>query len=246
MSPLPLTLIVPYYCNPRMLEHQASAWEGYPGNVQVIVVDDGSPEYPAHEVLPPTARARVYQIEVDIPWNRNGARNLGAHVCETQWMLHTDVDHVLPPASARAWCHSLAATVGPWARLARYRVGRADETRAKDEIPPDQSFGRIKPHVDSFVIRRDVFWHVGGYDEDFSGSIGGSSLFLSRLERQFGRPPILEDMPLYVYTRDVVPDASDTRLSRDRSRYEAIRERKRQQGDPPPSSHLRFPWRRMR
>jgi hypothetical protein len=77
------TLIVPYYRNPVMLREQIKAWEDYPDAVSIILVDDGSPE-PALEVVrehAPAAllpRLTLYRIDVDIPWNRGGARNLGA------------------------------------------------------------------------------------------------------------------------------------------------------------------------
>src|SRR5690606_27317244 len=99
-----ITLVVPYYRNPNMLLEQAGYWAAYPPGLRVVVVDDGSPE-PAADVLPADCLARVYRIDVDLPWNRNGARNLGSHVAETRWLLHVDVDHVLPPSSAAALLH---------------------------------------------------------------------------------------------------------------------------------------------
>jgi hypothetical protein len=236
------TLVVPYYRNPGMLRRQASEWIDYPDQVSVVVVDDGSPQDKAEDVLPVTCRAAVYRIEVDIPWNRNGARNLGSHVAETQWILHVDVDHVLPVQSAR---ELVGRTLDPawWYRFRRFRVGRADETRQKDSLPADAEYGEVKPHIDSFLCRRKLYYEAGGYDEDYSGSLGGSAPFLKRMESLVGEPSVLPYAPLHVYTRHAVPDASDLHLSRDRSRFKKLRRRKR---DEIPGPSLRFPWHRAR
>lgn len=241
------TLIVPYYRNPAMLRRQAEEWAQYPPEVTVVVVDDGSPSpWSADDVLAggraPGARVEVYRIDVDIPWNRNGARNLGTFVAETKWILHVDVDHVLPVASAR----ELATRVfdpEKWYRFRRFRVGAADETRQKDALPPEAEFGEVKPHVDSFLCARAAFDAVGGYDEDYSGSLGGSAPFLKRMEKRFGEAVVLPYAPLHVYTTFAVADASDRTLSRDRSRFKKLRARK---GDEAPRPGLRFPWHRVR
>ena len=238
------TLIVPYYRNPEMLRHQAAAWAGYPSRVKVIVVDDGSPE-PAHEVLPKDCRAALYRIETDIPWNRNGARNLGAHVAETDWILQTDIDHLLPVASAGWLVGSFDAVPACWYRFARRRIGRADATRQKDAIPPEADEGPVKPHVDSYLCTRELYWRVGGLDEDYSGHLGGSAPFLAKMAAA-ATCELIKRAPLRVYTRHVIADASDLTLSRDRKPYEELRAKKRAQGDPRPENPLRFPWHKVR
>ena len=238
------TLILPYYDQPAMLARQVQEWEGYPEGVRVIVVDDASPGHPAVDIIPETSRAWILRVEVDIPWNRNHARNLGAHVAETDWILHTDIDHILPVASAQ---QLLEREVDPahWYRFARDRVGRADETRQKDALSPDAVRGSIKPHVDSFLCTRELYWKAGGYDEDFRGSLGGSSLFLKHMGID-GGDPITLPIKLEVHTSDSVSDASENKLPRDRTRYMRIRQAKRDQGDPKPKDVLRCKWERVR
>lgn len=238
-----LTLIVPYYRNPLMLARQAKEWAKYPDGIRVVLVDDGSPE-PAVEVLPKDCRAEVYRIEIDIPWNRNGARNLGASVAETEWILQVDIDHLLPIESIdRLLVLDISDEL--WFRFARFRVGKADDTRRKDELADGVEFGPVKPHIDSYLCTRELYWRVGGYDEDYSGSLGGSAPFLKRMA-EAARCNILEDIPLHVYTRDAIADASDLTLSRDRTRFKKLRAEKAAAGDPIPINRLRFPWARVR
>lgn len=239
------TLIVPYYRNAAMLDRQVIEWEQYHERVKIICVDDGSPE-PAIDVIKSRAsadllaRVRLYRITVDIPWNREGARNLAAQECATDWLVNVDIDHILPHKAAAAL---LDADVreGRWYRFARFRVGKADETRRKDKLPDDCEFGRIHPHIDSYLVSREMYWQAGGYDEDFAGCLGGGSEFLKRLERTGGSPKLLDDpVCLHVYTRDKIKDASDWSLSRDTTRGKTIQKQK--PAGSKPESHIRFPW----
>lgn len=247
------TLIAPFYRNTTMLRRQMEdAWQqdGFNG-WRIIVVDDGSPE-PAFDVFSsltePTQkiladRLRIYRIGVDIPWNRGGARNLGAYVCETEWMVHVDIDHILPAPSA-AYLLKEVVAADSWVRFPRWRVGKADDTRRKDSIPPDCELGQIHPHVDSYLITKTLYWRVGGYNENYSGCLGGGSAFLKQLERRAGPPKLFRDeIRLDVLTRSEVADASDWSLSRDPTEY---KQRKRLHPETEKATNpLRFPWERV-
>lgn len=237
-----LTLCVPVYRNPAMLARQAEEWEKYSAGIHVIVVDDGSPE--PHAPIVSGTRAEVYRILTDIGWNRGGARNLAATVARTEWIVHVDVDHLLPADSADRLLH-FKPEPGAWYRFPRWRVGAADETRKKDKVPRDMTFAPIHPHIDSYLIERSLFWRAGGYDEDYSGCLGGGTPFLKSLERRVPVSMLPDVMPLHVYTRDAVPDASDCHLSRDPAEFTRRRKDKERRGDTVPHSPLRFPWERV-
>ena len=243
-----VTLIVPFYRNVEMLREQCRLFNFLPDAFRVIVVDDGSPEPAAPIVLHGTwkqtrKRIEVYRIGVDIPWNRGGARNLGAAQCKTDWLIHVDIDHVLTRESALALLQAEIET-GQWYRFRRFRNGKADATRMKDAIPRDQEYGEVKPHVDSYLVEKAGFWKAGGYNEDFSGCLGGGTPFLHELEATLGAPRILpDDVSLQVYTRDTCPDASDHTLSRDTSEFS--RRKAAMRGKYRGSNPLRFPWERV-
>ena len=236
-----VTLIIPYYRQPRMLRLQLDVAAEYPDNYRVIVVDDGSPE-PAIDVFRDSDRAALYRIKTDIPWNRGGARNLGVTVSETDWVIHVDTDHVLPAGAAK---RLLDIDVDPkcWYRFPRFRVGKADETRRKDVISDECEFGEIKPHIDSYLVTKDLYWKAGGYNEDYSGCLGGGSPFLEQLGLAGSVKLISRSVPLHVYTRQVIPDASISTLSRDTSEYAR---RKARIGRVKGSNPLRFEWERVR
>jgi len=232
------TLILPYYRSPQMLRRQMEVVADYPPGYTVVVVDDGSPE-PAE--VP--AGVELYRIEVDIPWNRGGARNLGAHVARTDWIIQTDIDHVLLPECAAAL---LETEIDPacWYRFLRFRHGQADETRRKDTIPRNAGFGPVKPHIDSYLMRRELFLS-SPYDEDYSGCLGGGSPFLARMEKIAPVKMLPRDVHLHVYTRHAIADASVSTLSRDTSEYVRRRRLKERRGNTQPGEIMRFDWHRV-
>ena len=87
-----LSLIVPYYNQPEVLEVQIGRWRNYSDGVkaamEVVIVDDGSKKFPVTDVvtravagkLLPAMRMRVVQLQEDIGFNQNGAINTGAKV----------------------------------------------------------------------------------------------------------------------------------------------------------------------
>lgn len=240
------TLIVPYYRNVLMLREQIRIWEEYPPEVELVLIDDGSPEE-AYAIVKDCAsealqgRIQLYRILIDVPWNRGGARNLGTSRANTQWVLHVDIDHVLTPASARALL-KFEPSVKEWYRFERYRNGPADETRKKDQIPADQARGKIHPHMDSYLVTKRMFWEAGGYDEDYSGCLGGGSPFLKQLGMAGKASMAPAQVSLEVYTRTVIADASDCHLSRERDEYAERRKRKDAKGPAKATNPIRFEW----
>lgn len=242
-----LTLIVPYYRNCGMLARQVGEWNIYPEEIKIICVDDGSPE-PAAEIIakhatPKTKRhLELYRIDVDIPWNRGGARNLGAKMAATEWVLHEDIDHILPIDAACALL-DFRPDHERWYRFPRWRVGKADATRRKDAIPEDQQYGQIHPHVDSYLARLEIYWQIGGYNEDYSGCLGGGNPFLHRLEAAHPVEMLPKPIRLEVYTRSAIPDASDWSLSRDTTEYRRRKRAIEKYGElKKPRNPIRFPW----
>jgi hypothetical protein len=244
-----LSLIVPFYRNCSMLKAQLHEWEEFPGNFRFVIVDDCSPE-PALDIVKANSspalrdRLQLYRVQQDIPWNRGGARNLGSKVAETDWIIHVDIDHILP-ADAAVALTKFRPEPRRWYRFPRLRIGAADETRNKDALPRACEFGSIRPHIDSYLVERDRFdkYH---YDEDYSGCLGGGSPFLQLLESVAGPPLILpEPIRLHVHTRNSIPDSSDMSLSRDTSEYSRRRKDKERRGDTTPKSPLRFAWERV-
>jgi len=248
-----ITVIVPVYSQPRMLHKQLTTWLQYDPEVlrafKFIIVDDCSPE-PAESmfigVQASVADISLYRIDKDVPWNRGMARNLGTKMAETPWILHVDTDHVLPPGSAAFLVKTVNEGLpNAWYRFERYRVGAADETRKKDKVDPKAEFIEIHPHIDSYLCTPEAYWRAGGYNEDFSGVLGGGSPFLKEMEKANGESDTI-GCPLWVYTRHSVPDSSEHTLPRDpeafkRRKAEIMKKRGTLRGHDP----IRLPWHKV-
>jgi hypothetical protein len=198
-----ITLVLPYYDNPTMLREQQRAWAQLPASIRaalhVVLVDDGSPTWPAapHVSAPTVASLRLYRTGVDVRWNWLFCRNLGVHVATTDWVLLTDIDHVVPEST---WEILMTEDLDPHVV---YRFGRVDAPR----LTP------YKPHPNSWFLTRDLFDRIGGYDERFSGFYGTDSEFRDRVH-QHARAVVLRADVLVRYPREVIADASTTTYGR--------------------------------
>lgn len=232
-----VTFICAYYENPGMLLEQQRAWQAYPGDQRAkfhaIVVDDGSPTRPArpHVIGLNIASFRLYRIGVDVRWNWLACRNLGVAMATTDWVLLTDIDHVLPPATL------YALLTEPLEADCVYRFSRVDAPT----LTP------YKPHPNSWFLTRKMFDVIGGYDERFSGYYGTDSEFRERVQAH-ARQIILRGDPLVRYPRDVIADASTTTYGRkepqDRENVTRIRDARAKVKNWRPL-RLTFPYERL-
>jgi len=242
-----LAIVMAFYKNQGMLAEHYAAWRRYPPevrrHVEVVIVDDASPpgqravEVPREPVLP---RLRIYRHLEDRPWNQDTARNRGVHAAVAPWVFLTDMDHLLTSAAAIELIR-LAAVLGPTAdeapggRRPAHPVFTMRRVDMPDGRPVLDGGGRDKPHMNTFMMRRSTFWHIGGYDEEYSGRgiHCTDGMYRKRLE-QVTTVRHLDDVVLWRYPREVVADASTVGLTRKpvdrRDRIRAIAEEKRQAG----------------
>lgn len=244
-----LTIALPYYRNAAMLAAQYAAWGAYPDAIkpaiEIVLVDDGSPE-PAIDVPRPDGlpALRLYRVLEDRPWHQHGARNLAAREASGEWMLMTDMDHVLPAGSAAALLDVLE-DAGDLA----FTFARVDAPHGRPKL---DAYGQPHPHPNTFAVRRETFWRVGGYDEDCVG-YGTDGFFRQRLFEAVATTH-LEAVPVWRYPREVITDAStqapsgvDPKVFRDRARRTEQNRRmlsaKAAAGRGP--TVLSFPWERV-
>jgi hypothetical protein len=241
-----LTLAMPYYLNPGQLALQYRNWLEWPGKyrkqLKVIIVDDGSPNSPAANVPRPYGlpELEIYRVLEDRPWHQHAARNLGAHVAPEGWLLLTDMDHVLEADAAAQLFKAMAK-----GKLDAGTVYMLDRIEADTRLPTLGKDNRPKPHPNSFVLTRETYWRIGGYDERATGIYGTDKLFRERAFAAGQRGHL--HIPLTRYWRDIVPDASTTTLPRKEGRDPAQKARVAAEiaADPQGIVTLNFPWERV-
>jgi hypothetical protein len=201
-----------------MLLEQQRVWSAYPADVRarlhIVVVDDCSPRglhasrallalhtSKAVVALDSLASFRIFRLLEKKRWNWLACRNLGARMAESDWVLLTDIDHVVPARTMSALLDEPLRTDDA------YRFKRVTATQL---WPYDlDAQPEYKPHNDSWFLTRALFFHpkVFGYDERLSGCYGTSGEFTDRL-RATARATVLRDDRIVRYPREVLPDAS--------------------------------------
>ena len=188
-----LTIIIPTYGRPQLLlraVNSALAQKLASGDesIEVLVIDDGSPEPP---VLPTHPCLKV----VRLPVNKGGAaaRNEGARRARGKYITYLDDDDQLLPEMAKTAlsalqgdaCQSLPQPVGVLGGIEVInQVGDITETRLPPVLPKGSHFGleEIDPSKSflckqTLVIEKDVLLAIGGFDENFQSRVH-SELFL--------------------------------------------------------------------
>lgn len=217
-----LSIVMPYYRNPTMLGIHYAFWAGLPDWVkrdfEVVIVDDGSPDEAAVDVPRPDGlpALRIFRVLEDRPWHQHAARNIGAHEARGEALLLTDMDHLCTQALIEKACYIDTADGAFYVRRVEFDTGAETLDR----------FGKPKSHPNTFVMSRELFWKIGGYDEDFCGVYGTDGLFRHRMVAQttFRR---LKGAGVEIrrLTRDMVHDASTRDVVRKEGRDPKFRDR---------------------
>jgi len=202
-----LTIAMPYYEAPTMLEQHLWWWKDYePEEISIVLVDDGSEISPALSVLewkgiPEGLDLSLFRIELNLPWNHGGARNLVMSKVATEWALLTDIDHVLFPWAARKL---MKLTLDP---------GYVYQPPRYDKV--DGAPIRAERHTDSYIITPEMFWKIGGYDEQFTGYWNGPfEPFRKAMKRTTQIVEVEEGYLLRFHNTEEIPDANVTEWGR--------------------------------
>lgn len=167
-----ISIVIPVLNSHEILRRQLLHFYrmGLPSqDVEVIIVDDGS-DPPLTSDVP---GIRIHQTHDYRPWTWSLARNAGARVARGDYLLMTDLDHIIT-----------------WELLNRARLFTGDKMRCRREFGVLDENGHVTqehdilmqwglpaerirdkgthlpPHPSSFMMRRELFHAMGGYRED--------------------------------------------------------------------------------
>lgn len=201
-----VTFISAYYENPGMLRRHYRSFAAFPKDIcsqfRIIIVDDGSPMSPAfapeEKIGVPVS---IYRMLVDVRWNQDACRNLGASQADG-WLLLTDIDHMVPLLTATRLVNGEFDDETEFDESVAYRFSRVSEP----------TMNPYPPHPNSWFMTRELFDAAGGYDERFAGYYGTDGPFRDSVS---AIAPIVQlSCPLVRIPREVTPDASTTTYKR--------------------------------
>lgn len=168
-----LTIIHTYYNDKTLLETQIERWNVYNQPINIILIDDGSKNIPAIDVIKQHTFKdyidfSLYRVKEDIGFNSHGCRNLGATLAKTEWLLFLDVDYTIQPSDLKKLQNEHLDPMTWYELNAKYK-GRGDPYMA----------------LNQFLITKKNFLDSGGYDESFIPYHMGDREFLAILESKY-------------------------------------------------------------
>jgi len=198
--------------NRMMLESHYKNFRSLPEkikrHIRLTVVDDGSPKGEATAPAQPLGfPLNIYRIDIDVRWNQDAARNIGVRHASTNWLLLTDMDHLIPEETLMS--------------LSRSHFDDRDVYTFRRLTAPNMQV--YKPHPNSWFMSAEMWERIGGYDERLAGYYGTDGDFRARVvacAREIKQLPL----NLIRVPRELVADASTTTYERKRqSDYDAMK-----------------------
>jgi len=167
-----VSIIIPVLNSSEVLRRQLIHFKniGIPDDVEIIIVDDGSD--PALQV----DGVRLIKTNDRRPWTWALARNKGAKAALGEYLLMYDVDHIITRElldACRAFTGDKIQFIREFAVIDENGVFTQDITTLVAYGFPLSRLERrglkLGPLPNNFLMRKDIFWELGGYLEDRIG-----------------------------------------------------------------------------
>jgi glycosyltransferase involved in cell wall biosynthesis len=166
-----VSVIIPYYMHEKFIAE--TVWsakrQSYP-NVEIIVVDDGSPEPPDRALSDISGIKLVRTENLGCP----GARNIGFNHSSGEYLIFLDGDDVLLPGAIEAHLAALGSSPAACLSFGSVRIIDKDgheKRKARICAPRKNYFLMLLEHnpiasPGSMMLRREPFVEVGLYDSN--------------------------------------------------------------------------------
>lgn len=240
-----LTLVHPFFGEDKRFDMLYNHWMQYrPGikdKLKIVIADDcGTPEI--HTLMRPSKLKRcdidlsIYRILQDLKYNTPGALNLGIMIADTEYILIMDSDctfldeemhKIMSFKPEKNWVY----------KFRRNRITNDAQWKKNDRYLPC-----------TMLFHKDMFLHINGFDEDFTGAYSGGYAFFDthfdfKILKYGYHIGVVHDITATEYMDDFIGD----RVSRTKH-HEFINRQlwyEKQDNRKPESQHmLRFPWTR--
>lgn len=237
-----ITFVYAYYDNPNMFLRQMEEWNVYPNEIKkqldIIVTDDCSKDKPLSD-LPLNLKnidIRRFQITEKVQWNWLACRNIGASKANTKWLLLTDMDHMVD-----------SVDIGDLFNFLNKKAYEETVYLFKRVDAPNRT--KFKSHDDSYLMTKEMYWKIGGYDEELSGNYGTSGRYRKRAFQISDHNKRL-NIPLTRFPSEVIFDANTKDFVRKHKnngkKIKAILRKKTEEGRLDEIRTLSFPYKEIK
>jgi len=171
----------------EVLKRQTRYFRGLelPKDTEIIIVDDGSD--PPLEVDVEPQNFSLIQTNDFRPWSQPCARNFGAEYAKGEYLLMTDIDHMLSREAiedVRNFSGDKMMFPRHWAILDAEGKIVQDKERLFEYGLSEELYEKrglhAGHHANTFAMRKRIYEELDGYNEKFCGKYGGDDTDFSR------------------------------------------------------------------
>ena len=165
MTERKITLGTTYYNNPEAIELFIAKHLPYVD--ELIIVDDGSQLYPITDVILPTSKIKIFRVNKDYGFNSHGCRNLIMSRSTNDWVVLVDSDREF---------------IDPEFSFNFFRKTRLKYDHRYTFAMHSVKLGvEVHESINDYLISKQHFFSVGGYDEEYIGVRYGDREFFGQL-----------------------------------------------------------------
>ena len=171
-----LSIVIPVLNSHEIVRRQLLYFKSLdlPDDVEIIFVDDGSD--PSIKDTVGVKNLRILYTNDNRPWTWALARNKGAREAKGEYFLMCDLDYIIPKEAIEKALKFNGAKMRFRRQFAildeNGRFIQNKEVLLKYGISEERIKNRgfnLPPHPNNFVMRKDVYWDLGGFPEDRIG-----------------------------------------------------------------------------
>lgn len=170
-----LSIVIAFYNSHGVVARQVKHFKAMnlPDDIEFVFMDDGS--NPPHNVTDYDLKnLRIYATNDKRPWTQGLARNAGAKLADGEYLLMTDIDHIL---SKEAIMASYNFTGDKMVFRRYFGVLLEDGTLTQDPAILEkygmqmERFGTVRGlyasvHGNTFAMKKSTFELLGGYQKE--------------------------------------------------------------------------------
>ena len=160
-----ITLGTTYYNNPDQIINFVNHHINYVD--ELIVVDDGSPDFPLTNYIYPNDKIKIFVVSKDYGFNSHGCRNLIMSKASNDWVVLMDSDRLM---------------IDP--QLSIYNIKKtklSQQARYRFIVHVMELGNDVHLSVNDYLINKSHFFSAGGYDEEIIGVRDGDRQFFKQL-----------------------------------------------------------------